>query len=98
VIDVSDLKAHLNITTDADDALLAEKIEAAESWIAAFTGAEFAGEDWPPDPVPGALKEAIRQLAAHLYENREASLVGITASELPFGLLDLLAPYRAWTF
>jgi hypothetical protein len=94
VIEVADLRAHLNLTTDTDDALLADKIEAAESWIAAFTGA-----DWPPDdPVPGALKEAIRQLAAHLYENREASLVGITATELPFGLLDLLAPYRAWTF
>jgi hypothetical protein len=94
VIDVTDLKAHLNVTTDADDALLAEKIEAAESWIAAFTGA-----DWPPaDPVPAALKEAIRQLAAHLYENREASLIGITATELPFGLLDLLAPYRAFVF
>ena len=94
VIQVDDLKAHLNVTTDTDDALLAEKIEAAESWVAAFTGA-----DWPPtDPVPGALKEAIRQLAAHLYENREASLVGITATELPFGLLDLLAPYRAFVF
>lgn len=94
VIQLADLKAHLNVTTDADDALIQGKIDAAESWIAAFTGA-----DWPPvDPVEGALLEAIRQLAAHLYENREASLVGITAQALPFGLLDLLGPYRAWAF
>jgi uncharacterized phage protein (predicted DNA packaging) len=94
VVDTADLKSHLNVTTDTDDELIAGKIAAAEGWIAAFTGA-----DWPPaEPVPGALKEAIRQLAAHLYENREASLVGVTAQQLPFGLLDLLAPYRAWAF
>lgn len=94
VIAVSDLKAHLNVTTEADDTLIGDKIAAAEGWIAAFTGA-----DWPPtDPVAEPLKEAIRQLAAHLYENREASLVGVTAQTLPFGLLDLLAPYRAWAF
>ena len=94
VIQLSDLKAHLNITVTSDDGLIQAKIDAAEGWIAAYTG-----EDWPPaDPVPDALKEAIRQLAAHLYENREATLVGITAQQLPFGLLDLLAPYRAWAF
>ena len=94
VVTLADIKAHLNVTSSADDALITDKIAAAESWIAAFTGA-----DWPPaDPVPDALKEAVRQLAGHLYANREASLVGITVSQLPFGLLDLLAPYRAWSF
>ena len=94
VITLSDLKAHLNITFDTDDALIGGKIAAAESWIATFTGA-----DWPPaNPIPDALKEAIRQLAAHLYENRECSLIGVTSQELPFGLLDLLTPYRAWAF
>jgi len=94
VVELADLKGHLNIIDDMDDDLIAGKIAAAEGWIAAFTGA-----DWPPaNPVPDALKEAIRQLAAHLYENREASLVGVTAQQLPFGLLDLLAPYRAWAF
>ncbi|TCT12665.1 putative phiE125 gp8 family phage protein [Tepidamorphus gemmatus] len=48
--------------------------------------------------VPAPIKEAVRQLAAHLYENREASLVGITAEAVPFGLFDLIGPYRAWSF
>ena len=48
--------------------------------------------------IPAAVKEAVRQLAAHLYENREASLVGVTAQSLPFGTLDLLSSYRAWQF
>lgn len=94
VIELADLKAHLNVTFDTDDDLITGKIEAAEDWIAMFVGM-----DWPPaSPVSGALKEAIRQLAAHLYENREASLVGVTSQDLPFGLLDLLTPYRAWAF
>jgi uncharacterized phage protein (predicted DNA packaging) len=94
VIMLADQKAHLNVTFDTDDDLIQGKIDAAEDWIAKFVGME-----WPPaDPVPGALKEAIRQLAAHLYENREATLVGVTAQQMPFGLLDLLTPYRAWAF
>jgi hypothetical protein len=40
----------------------------------------------------------VLQLTAHLYQNREASLIGVTASALPFGFLDLLAPYRAFSF
>jgi hypothetical protein len=92
-ITVADLKAHLNVTTDTDDALLTDKIAAAEAWIAACTGADIDA-----DAVPEPLKEAARQLAGHLYENREASLVGITAQELPFGLIDLVAPYREWAF
>jgi uncharacterized phage protein (predicted DNA packaging) len=96
IITLTDLKAHLNVTFATDDALITGKIAAAESWIAIFTG-----ENWPSvsaDPVDDALKEAIRQLAAHLYANREASLIGVTSQELPFGLLDLLTPYRAWAF
>jgi uncharacterized phage protein (predicted DNA packaging) len=93
VITVEDLKLHLNLTTDTDDALLAQKIAAASAWVNSYTRAEPDAED-APEPV----KEAARQLAAHLYENREASLVGLTASELPFGLLELLGPYRAWSF
>jgi|SRR5665213_780000 len=94
VIQFADLKAHLRVTFDTDDGLITGKIAAAESWIGTFTGAA-----WPPaDPVPDALQEAIRQLAAHLYENREATLVGVTSQDLPFGLLDLLTPYRAWSF
>jgi uncharacterized phage protein (predicted DNA packaging) len=94
-ITTDDLKAHLNVTTDADDALLADKLAAAEQWVAGYTGTDI---DADPADVDEPIKEAVRQLAAHLYENREASLVGVSAEQLPFGFLDLLAPYRAWAF
>jgi len=40
--------------------------------------------------VPAKTVAAIKLLVAHLYENREASLVGVAASELPMGVESLL--------
>jgi uncharacterized phage protein (predicted DNA packaging) len=94
-ITLADLKAHLNVTTDTDNDLLTGKLAVAEEWISRFTGIPV---DDPDTTVPAPVKEAIRQLAAHLYENREASLSGVTAQELPFGVIDLLTPYREWAF
>lgn len=97
IVTIADLKAHLNLTTDADDALLTSKLAAAEAWVLAYTG-QLVDDDHPaPEPV----KEAIRQLAAHLYSSREAVLVAENSAvsiEIPFGLEALLTPYRAWSF
>jgi uncharacterized phiE125 gp8 family phage protein len=50
--------------------------------------------------VPLPLKQAIRMLASHFYENREAVIVGTTAAvdeaELPFAVSALIAPWRVW--
>lgn len=93
MIDLEAAKAHLNVTIDADDVLIGDKLAAAKAFVAAYTG-ETADSDETPPPV----REAVLQLTAHLYENREASLIGITAQHLPFGFLDLLANYRAFAF
>ena len=94
IISVADVKAHCNITLADDDVLIAAKIDAAEEWIGAFIGTPLAEFD----PVPEPIQEAVRQLVAHLYENREATLVGVTMADVSPGLFDLLAPYRAWCF
>lgn len=62
----------------------------ATAWVGKVVG----GPVTESDPAP--IHEATRMLAAHLYEIREATLVGVTAQELPFGVLDMLGPYRAW--
>jgi uncharacterized phiE125 gp8 family phage protein len=182
VIDVDDLKAHLNITFDTDDDLLTAKIEAAEQHLEGCLSKAFItqtrvalldgfpcrspielprapvqsitsikyydtewtlqtlapanyvalpldsdqqthvhparGTSWPATAdligaveitfeagfgdeaadVPAPIKEAVRQLAAHFYENREATLIGVSASDLPFSIQDLVAPYRSWVF
>ena len=92
-VTLQDLKAHLNVTVDADDALLADKLAAAKAWVSSYTAS-----DVDADGTPAPINEAVRQLAGHLYANREATLVGITAQSLPFGFLDLLASYRAFAF
>ena len=94
VISVEDAKAHLNVTTDADDDLIAGKVEAAEAFINGWLETKLADMA----TVPGDLKEAIRQLVGHLYENREATLVGIAADALPIGFWDILAQHREWSF
>ncbi len=48
-------------------------------------------------PLP-AVAEAVRRIAAHMYENREAVIVGASVSELPLGVWDLLTPFRKWGF
>lgn len=93
MIDLADAKAQLNITDDGDDALIQGKIDAASAWIALYTGSTNTDAT-----VPAPVMEACRLITAHLYQNREASLVGVTAQALPFGVLDLLAPYRAYAF
>lgn len=85
------LKAHLNITHDLDDSLLTQKLAAATAWVASYIGEDVT------DETPAPVDEAIMQLAGHLYENREASIEG-AAELLPFSIIDLLAPYRAWVF
>jgi gp6-like head-tail connector protein len=93
MIDLETAKAHLNVTTNVDNALISDKLSAAKAWVAAYTAS-----DPDADSAPAPIGEAVLQLTAHLYENREASLVGVSASALPFGFLDLLAPYRAFAF
>lgn len=98
VVTLADMKAHLGLTADfgtADDALITNKIRAAVAHTERAAGVSF--DDLGGD-VPEDLREAVRMLAAHLYENREASLVGVTASTLPFGYDDLIRPHRSEWF
>lgn len=100
MITLDQAKAHLRVAIDgedavisANDALISEKLAAAKEFVADYTAS-----DPDSDTAPAPVREAVLQLTAHLYWNREASLVGVTAQQLPFGFLDLLVNYRAWAF
>ncbi len=90
-ISLPDLKAHLRLDIEdtSEDILLQQKIDAAEAWIGAYIG--MLPEDFA-DPIPAPIAEAVRQLAARAYEDREGS------EDVPFDTLRLLSPYRGWTF
>jgi len=105
IVDLAAMKAHLNVTFNDDDALITAKIAAAQSYVEAFVGFRLDEETFPdtddddfPDTVPAALVEAVMQLAAHRYENREAVLVGVNGQGLPLGLEDTLAQFRNYSF
>jgi uncharacterized phiE125 gp8 family phage protein len=53
-----------------------------------------------PSNIPNPIKQAVRMLAAHFYEHREAVMVGNAAAvdeaELPFAVSALIAPWRVW--
>lgn len=93
-LSLSDIKAHLNVTDDADDDLILAKMEAAEAFVAGYVGKALVDFD----PVPGDLKEAVRMVVGHLYENREATLVGVVIAPVPLGAFELMAPHREWVF
>jgi uncharacterized phiE125 gp8 family phage protein len=44
--------------------------------------------------VPDALRQAIRMLVAHWYENRGLAAIGANVAMLPAGVGALVAPYR----
>ena len=81
------LKSQLNLDHDLDDALLAHKLDAAETWIGHYTGEPFVAGEAP-------LTEAALHLAAYWYEQREAASFGMTTAHIPFGVRDLLSPYK----
>ena len=103
IVTVEELKQQLNFSDDLgtdDDTLIGRKIAAAQGHIERLLGfkieATYGGEE--QDPVPPELQEAVCQLAAHWYENREATLVGVTAQDLPFGVWSIVNEYRNWSF
>lgn len=48
--------------------------------------------------VPEPIKQAVKMLAAHWYENREPVSIGSTPFELPMAVESLLATYRDLRF
>jgi hypothetical protein len=121
IISLQMLKAHLNLTTDFDDALLADKLATSTAVIGNAVGLDMATIYTPYVPAeysvptepnvepvlitaavesnaPAPIKEAIQQYAAYLFEYREPVTTGERVTPLPFGVFDLIQPYRKWNF
>jgi len=96
-------KAHLNVTTDVDDALITRLIGASQRWLESQLGYKLA-EQYPPtgspaiSTVPDDLEQGQLMLIAHFYANREATLVGVSVQQMPFGLAEIILNYRNWSF
>ena len=93
-IALAEAKSHLNVTTDEDDSLITGKIEAAEAWVSRWLEIPLSGME----TIPADLRQAVLMLTGHFYENREATLVGISAEEVPFGVWVIINQHREWAF
>lgn len=100
IVTVAELKEQLNLSGSDDDALLSQKIDAAQAHVDRNLGFaiedQFGGED--QDPVPEPLREAVLQLAAWWYEQREAGLVGHRVETAPYSVSEIVQEYREFTF
>lgn len=97
-LDLSALKAHTNVTDTADEAVLTRMLAAAKAHTARQLGFALDDEDEFPDGTPDDVEQAVLMLAAHWYENREASIVGVSAQSVPFGYAEIIAERRNYTF
>ncbi|MFG1298139.1 head-tail connector protein, partial [Xanthobacter variabilis] len=79
---------------DDQDSELVRLIETARRFVEGWCGPldDFA------DGVPAPLVHAMKLYATHLYENREATLVGSSGDEMPLGFFDLIDPHRLRAF
>lgn len=103
IVSLMELKQQLNLTPDLgtdDDALLERKIAAAQNHVERLLGFKIEERYGAvgQEEIPPALVEAVSQTAAHWFENREATLVGVTAQELPFGVWPIVNEYREYSF
>lgn len=48
--------------------------------------------------IPEALRQAVKMLASHWYENRETTISGTMLAETPIGFDETIKRYREWSF
>jgi uncharacterized phage protein (predicted DNA packaging) len=96
-------KQHLNLTTTDDDDLVTRLIAAARDWLDRQLGYAVATK-YPQagspltDATPPALDQAVLLMVGHWYANREATLTGVNAADLPLGVCDIVNDYREWSW
>lgn len=97
-VTLAQIKAHLALTADQDedDLLIQGKLDAAHSLIERMLGYRLAERFESAHAVPPELREAILQLTAWWYENREAVLE--RGAPLPFGVAEIIDANRDWSF
>lgn len=93
----ADLRDHLNGVPDAD-AVLTRLLAAATAHLERMLGFKIDDAEEFPGGPPADVEQAVLMLAAHFYENREASLVGVSAQVLPLGVSEIIAEYRNYTY
>ena len=93
MLTIEDLKKHLNIDHNEDDAYIAELISVAQDAVETYINRPIADFVDAQGNIKPAIRHACRLLVGTWYANRE-SVVFSTPSELPDGVVALLLPLR----
>lgn len=93
MLTLEDLKKHLNIDHDEDDAYIEELISVAEDAVSTYVNRPLAELVDEKGKLKPAVRHACRLLVGTWYANRE-SVVFSAPSELPDGVVALLLPLR----
>ena len=98
LVTLQHMKAHLGLTSDQteDDDLISDKIDAAQAHIQRGLGYALVDRFETAEGVPADLREAVMQLAAWWFENRETVIE--RGNMLPFGVSEIIEAHRDWTF
>ncbi len=96
--DIVALKDHCKVDGESDDVALTRALAAARAHAERFIGYRLNDATEFPDGTPDDLVLAVLMLAADWFENREASLVGLSVRPLPIGVSEVFANYRRYTF
>lgn len=97
-LDLAALKQHCSVVGTADDVVLTRCLGAATAHLKRLLGFAIDDAEQFPDGTPADVEMATLQLAAHYFENREATIVGVSAMPIPFGVAEIVAEYRNYTY
>lgn len=97
-VDLALAKAHLNITDDGDDAIVTALVAAAKAHLGRLCGFAIDDAETFPEGTPADLDRAHLLLIGHWYENREQSITGTIIAPIPFGVREIVAEYRTYSF
>lgn len=94
-VTLADLKTHLKVEVNTDDAYLTSLIGVAEVAIGNELGKPLSYFEDGSGNIPAPLTQAIMLQCGDLYNNRE-SVAFVTPNEVPRTLGYLLAPYKKY--
>lgn len=105
LVDLEAAKLHLRVDGEDEDAIIQIYLDAAEQAAIDFLNRNvYVDQDAldaaaePPEAMPmvvnAPIRAAVLLVLGHLYANRENSVTGVSAQDLPMGAHALLWPYR----
>ncbi|CAB5583348.1 Phage gp6-like head-tail connector protein [Pseudomonas putida] len=96
MIDLATVKMHLRVDGDEEDALIGGYVAAAKAHVEQHCDRKLVETD-PVEPeemgLTSDVEQAVLLLVGHWYANREAVVIGTSASEVPLAV-DRLLWYR----